>query len=718
MLAASLLLCVGCSNDDLYISSNTMHTLSATAESFGIESRAGFDMSNGASFFWNNGDAIGVGSESFGQYTTNCTDRSTSATFTGFSTGDYAVYPFSGAQGISGNSLTYDFASSYDYEDKVDTDFFSNMSVDVPMWAQVTGNSLAFKHLGGLFAFKFPNLKAGDNQTFTLTADKKISGQFNVELGPNAQIETEETAYESEKKVVITFSLQNDATAVFYVPVPVGTYNINIEVKNGTETFTTSWNGLEVNRRDIRYTSLIATELQGSEAKVVGNSNDVADAMEENTCVIVNDITSDTANSTVEIEIPKKDSDTELEHSLAISSIDANTTTIKIEELSSGTGSSISKLVISVPTMADAKKLEVNMPNTTVTIAVNGVGTMTLEEATAYTSDNTLVVDKNVIVKKLVVAKGNVRIKSGAVVNSIETNLSNKVKIYLEDGGVLAETPDANKFEIISAASYDFLQFLEGNPTEGTYTLTGDVTIPANTEIPAGVIIDGGENKYSVSTNVVDTDGIGKGVFILNSGSSIKNVTFNSPMTQYDIIVKGASTIEECDFSTPTDASLGKGKRAIYTGSESLTGKLNVSGCTFDDYVYAFNFSNASNLMEIAFDGCTMKGWLSGHGDSHTFKNCIFDKSGDYQNYIPYCDASFEGCTFAEGFTISLKHASNLTFDSSCNVNGTSLTDVSQLLWDFSGDGNDNAGEEVVNIGTSQWANNATDVANWISKTK
>ena len=262
------------------------------------------------------------------------------------------------------------------------------------------------------------------------------------------------------------------------------------------------------------------------------------------------------------------------------------------------------------------------------------------------------------------------------------------------------------------------LSFLQTATSGQSYTLTGNVTIPANTEIPAGVIIDGGENKYSVSTNVVDTDGIGKGVFILNSGSSIKNVTFNSPMTQYDIIVKGASTIEECDFSTPTDASLGKGKRAIYTGSESLTGELNVSGCTFDDNVYAFNFSNASNLMEITFDGCTMKGWLSGHGGSHTFKNCIFGKSGDYQNYIPYCDASFEGCTFAEGFTISLKHASNLTFDSSCKVNETSLTDVSQLSWDFSGDGNDNAGEEVVNIGTSQWANNATDVANWISKTK
>ena len=531
VLSTCFMLITSCSNEDLDNSNNTIRTLSATAENFGITSRAGFNMSNGASFFWNNGDAIGVGSESFGKYTTSCTDRSTSATFSGFSTGGYAVYPFSRARSINNNTLTYEFASTYNYGNNVDTDFFSDMSIDIPMWAQVVGGTLSFKHLGGLFAFKFPNLKAGDNQTFTLTANKRISGQFNVDLDTNAQINTEEATNENDKKVVITFSLQNDATAVFYVPVPVGNYDISIELKNKEDKFTTAWNGLQVNRRDIRYTSLIANDLQGAEAKVVGTSSEVKEAMQNNTCVIVNNITSTTADSTVEIDIPKKSSNAESEQSLAINSIDTNTTTIKISE-SNNSGSSISKLVISVPTIADAKKLEINMPYTTVTIAVNGVGTMTLDEATASTSENTFIVDKNVIIKKLVVSKGNVRIKSGAVVNTIETNLSNKVKIYLEEGATLTNEPTADKFEIISAASYDFLQFLEGNPTTGTYTLTGNVTIPANTNIPSGVTIDGGEKKYSVSTTATSTEGVGKGVFVLNENATIKNVTCASPMSQ------------------------------------------------------------------------------------------------------------------------------------------------------------------------------------------
>ena len=193
ILLACLLLLVGCSNEEFNNQSSSINTLTATAEGFGNESRVGFDLGNGASFFWNSGDAIAVGTNSWSKFTTDCTDRSSSATFTGYSQGDYAVYPFRGVEGINGNTLTYNFSSTYNYGSTVDTDFFSGMSVEVPMWAPVVGNSLSFRHLGGLIAFKFPNLKSGANQTFTLktTNGKRISGNFDVLLdGTTSKIVT------------------------------------------------------------------------------------------------------------------------------------------------------------------------------------------------------------------------------------------------------------------------------------------------------------------------------------------------------------------------------------------------------------------------------------------------------------------------------------------------------------------------------------------------
>ena len=255
------------------------------------------------------------------------------------------------------------------------------------------------------------------------------------------------------------------------------------------------------------------------------------------------------------------------------------------------------------------------------------------------------------------------------------------------------------------------LEFLSGNQT-GTYTLTGNVTVPANTVISSGVIIDGA--GHTISTDEpAGTSGKGKGVFTL-SGGTIKNVNFESPNTQYDIIVAGGdSRIENCIFATASAVQTGNGdqtygKRAIFTGSAAVSGDLTVVDCTFDDKVYAFNFSNSTNTMDITFENCEMKGWLSGHGNSHKFVNCEFGQSGDYKNYIPYCGASFEGCTFTEGFTISVKHASTLKFDTDCKVGTTPLTTPDQLSWDNSGDGNDNGVSETLTIGSTTWTNNGT----------
>ena len=250
-------------------------------------------------------------------------------------------------------------------------------------------------------------------------------------------------------------------------------------------------------------------------------------------------------------------------------------------------------------------------------------------------------------------------------------------------------------------------------------TLIKNVVIPANTVIPDGVTIDGANKSVSTDTES-GVHGAGKGVFQLADGT-IKNVIFDSPNTQYDIIVTAAgSIIEGCEFKTASQVvnanATPLGKRAIYTeGTSVLEGELQVTDCIFDDQVYAFNFSNDKNKMDIKFDNCTLGGWLSGYGKSHTFTNCTFKESGGYKNYIPYCPVTFNQCDFLDDFTISLKKGSTYTFDENCTYSSYLVTEPGQLTWDFSG-GTEGVGDneisETVTIGTKSWINNEGEGGN------
>ncbi len=477
-IAACAMLAASCTTDNLGEEINGAYKLDATVENYGAGSRAGFDLNNDGAFFWHGGDAIAVGSGSLTKFTTDCTDGETTATFTGYSPASgYAIYPYSGAQGISGTTLTYNFANTYNY-DAVDTDFFAATSAQTPMWATVAGNTVAFKHLGGIFAFKFPNLKAGQNQTFTLVADKKIAGTFTADLSA-AEPVFEATASDvaAEKTVTINFSLDADADAVFYVPVPVGTYELDITLTNGSDTFTTGYKNLAVARRDIRYTTLTSHSLQGSEAKVVASPAGVNEAMKESESVVVEDVTSAVPNTTVTVEIPRKpEAQAAQPHSLAFNDIDENTETINVIE-DTNAGTSVSELVISVPSLAAAKKLVVDMPNTTVTIAINGMGTMTYAEVLATTAENTLVVESGITIESLKVAAGNVLVKAGATVEAIARTAENTDEVtylYYYNDADIENMTIGEDVVVMSIAEKELRKAIENG---GEYTLTSDVVL-------------------------------------------------------------------------------------------------------------------------------------------------------------------------------------------------------------------------------------------------
>ncbi|MBR4037694.1 MAG: leucine-rich repeat domain-containing protein [Tidjanibacter sp.] len=261
-LAAFALLAVSCTTDNLNDEIEKVYTLELSAENYNDSSRVGFNMTYG-NFYWHKGDAIAVGT-TLSKFTTDCEDRASSATFTGYvEPQGYAIYPYEGTKSIVGNVVTFEYPTTYTYE-SVDNDFFTgSTSLASPMWLMIAYNYDYFYHLGGTIAIKLPGLKAGNNQTFTLTADKKITGEFSGEMvDMSSKFVTTATDVAAEKSVTINFSLERANDAVFYVPVPTGTYNFTITVTNGEESFSKEYQDLVVDRGDIRYTTIESHSLQ------------------------------------------------------------------------------------------------------------------------------------------------------------------------------------------------------------------------------------------------------------------------------------------------------------------------------------------------------------------------------------------------------------------------------------------------------------------------
>lgn len=360
----------------------------------------------------------------------------------------------------------------------------------------------------------------------------------------------------------------------------------------------------------------------------------------------------------------------------------------------------------------------------------NNVDYRTVDVIEVVGGENTI---SNVdVTDELVVASGSVTVSdnytSGSVSEMIMKNIVNggtlvaNADIYTESITTLRDAktlvaPSVSIFYLNGHSQYgDVSGIVEPLPYEGTTLKTitkvkdndafasaissnsiTNIKLGANITIKnkgtnvnvAGKVIDG--NGYSISTNNDLSNGAGVGVLKVsasNETTTIKNVIFDAPKTQYDVLFdKDAKNvvIEGCTFATATDEELELGKRAVYLPKD-FNGTVTVKDCKFDDKVYAFNSSAAATAI-LNFENCELNGWLSGSG-IHTFTNCTFGKSGDYQNYVPYTTANFIGCTFADEFAISLRHlpvGNAVKFDQNSRVNAVRISAPSQVKWDLSG---------------------------------
>lgn len=487
--AAAALMMAGCAKDMTETPEvGAVGTLYATVEGSDNTTRVGFDKSG--NFYWSEADYIGVNtdqsSEKFKGLGIVSGAGTGSASFSGEVEGQiagYAVYPHSESHSVSGSTLTYTFPSKYTYSKKVDTDFFSaeqgsGNSFNAPMWGKIDGNSVQFKHLGGVFCVKIDKMPSASG-TFTFSADQKINGTYDADLSNSEPAFTVLDASDDNGTVTITFEGATvGESGVFYVPVPTGDYT-NVTVSVGGMSIPCG--NFQIDRAMLKaiYPSVAAG---GSTTVEVDN---VSSAISVTTPAVT---VSGTVQSDATITIPS------VSTPVSVSFAQIPTAALTFTEDSGAGSSSASELVVAIPYDETAEAagslptpdVAINMPNTTVTLAATA-GKAVYGKVEATTADNTLIIDSGVTVNEVVVKQGNVRVNSGATVGSMSNETGTTVTIYKEAGATLPDNLDLSRFVVVDAALADLK---EAAANGGEYVLQSDMAFTEPLVVEGDMTLD------------------------------------------------------------------------------------------------------------------------------------------------------------------------------------------------------------------------------------
>ena len=240
-------LATACSSEEELTDKTSGSKETVTITAYQPNTRVGFDKNGDG--YWQAGDEIGVwsvGESKFNSFALSTGEGTATATFSGTVTdgmGQYAVYPYEFSHTISGSTLTYYLPSSYTYT-SVDQTFFpddnNGNSFCAPMYGIVSDdNTVSFKHLGGVICIKIDKMPAESGTVMVTNAKNKLSSRFTATLTDDApEIKTDQET--CRNPVTFTYSgAIAGQPGVFYLPVATGTYNLSIQVYDGTKVSTT-----------------------------------------------------------------------------------------------------------------------------------------------------------------------------------------------------------------------------------------------------------------------------------------------------------------------------------------------------------------------------------------------------------------------------------------------------------------------------------------------
>lgn len=526
---------------------------------------------NGNSVVWSEKDAISVFTQSGSDIYNNKYDLkkgagSGNATFSGQMEGEspvkvVALYPYVVDATYSNDKVALTMKSSYEYAEN------SNNSAPMACWIKPESSStLAFKNAGALMSVTVNNIPAGYNKA-TLTSKAAtnndasstvpaLTGKAEITFSTDGNPTLTMTNDEGNGNVItITFTANGSVTnKTFYFPIPIAEYPA-LEVaisKDGGDEKVLKTKSLKAERSN-RYTSSITLdEMNGSVPKEVNSVTEVAAALNSNNSVSVTDVPS-TENSPT-ITLPDREAD-----NMSISFEEISTTSAIKVTGASGATNVVKEVLISVPQPASEEqypKFEIELPKSTVTLAANGE-TATYGEVTATTAKNTLIVGKGVIVKKLIVKGGNVRVNKGAAVSEIErgSDYSEPVIIYQEEEAILPNLSGNTVFTVLDAAIADLQNVAKEG---GTYTLTkdleGDFTISATDAVTINL------NRHKITNKSGDTFTVNKGSKLTISGSgTVDNVTHAKACIYNNgtVVLKGGEYTRSMEAEGNTTTSSG-----------------------------------------------------------------------------------------------------------------------------------------------------------------
>lgn len=297
IIAMTMFLAASCQRIELTENANNERaeynkTLTVRTEKM-TQSRVGFDADN--EFYWTKGDNIGVftsegieemtlsdgyQNESIGQFYGNFQEE----------IGEYAVYPF-GSHTLANGQLTYVLPTSYNYTSiAADANSFNP-----PMFGRIIEGETELKNLASFIKITVTNIPAGGNDmSFTLTADKRITGGFTADVSDDTPtIVTDESAGNT---VTISFSNETaGATGTFYIPVPLGTYEtITVEIMDGaTLLASNSWSDQVVQRMTPKRGSMEVNFIAKINDTLYGSLQDAIDAATNHTIILGQDFVLD-----------------------------------------------------------------------------------------------------------------------------------------------------------------------------------------------------------------------------------------------------------------------------------------------------------------------------------------------------------------------------------------------------------------------------------------
>ena len=294
LMAFAILLAFSCQRDELRDEAvSSLKTLKVGVADE-LQTRVGFD--DGKSFYWHKGDRIGVlTSAGFKVMTLDQQyDGQGTGVFTGeFSEdiGDYAVYPY-GDHFIDDNGLlVYVLPSSYTYASIED----GANSFNPPMVGKIGEGTASLAHVGSFFKISVADIPAGgDDMKFIFTADRRITGEFAVDLSAETPVMTTDDA--AGNTVTIDFSnTAAGSEGVFYIPAPVGTYGtITAEVRDGEISLASmTWTDQTVSRRTPKRGSMTVDYVATVNGTIYKTFQEALDAADGQTITIVKNLTLD-----------------------------------------------------------------------------------------------------------------------------------------------------------------------------------------------------------------------------------------------------------------------------------------------------------------------------------------------------------------------------------------------------------------------------------------